>query len=374
MTVAAVVACSMATTLGLPAQGVATVDFGFADVHYDGFLPSGAGSVSPAFRFERPGVLVAGRGSYLRFESGRHSLQGSLAFSVFSHPLGRMRVELAGDGGVSRYAQFASFSHLLVGPRLHLTGRREGLWAGAILGTATLGEARRPVTAFTSGSWAERFGATWVLTATVTRVGDSSYTDVEGTTHLRRGPVTFDGLLGVRGWSRGGGHGVYGEASAAWRLRTWLALILSGGRYPTDPIRGSVSGRYASLALRLTAPRWGMPDRAPPPRVAPQWHSPAGGGDPAPTFEVRPCPGCDERTLVVHAADAVRVEVAGDFTDWDPVLLSKTAADTWSLHIPLLPGTYRFNIRVDGGDWMVPAGVTRQGDEFGGHVGLLTIP
>jgi 1,4-alpha-glucan branching enzyme len=91
-------------------------------------------------------------------------------------------------------------------------------------------------------------------------------------------------------------------------------------------------------------------------------------------LEVLPCRLCDERTLVVHAVDAARVEMAGDFTDWEPMPLSMTAADTWSLQVTLPPGTYRFNVRIDGGEWVVPGGVTRQVDEFGGHVGLLTIP
>jgi hypothetical protein len=37
-------------------------------------------------------------------------------------------------------------------------------------------------------------------------------------------------------------------------------------------------------------------------------------------------------------------------------------------------GTYRFNIRIDGGNWIVPAGVSRLADEFGGDVGLLRVP
>jgi hypothetical protein len=41
--------------------------------------------------------------------------------------------------------------------------------------------------------------------------------------------------------------------------------------------------------------------------------------------------------------------------------------------LALAPGTYRFNIRVDGGAWVVPVGVTRLADEFGGTVGLLTV-
>lgn len=347
---------------------------GFSDVRYDGFLPTAAGSLSPAFRFTGTRLLVAGRGTLLRFESGRQSLAGNVGFSLFSRPLGRVRAELSGDGGASRYAEFESFSHLLAGPRLHVVKRGAGLWVGANIGTASLGSVHRPVRELTTGLWAERFAATWLLTTTVTKVGDSSYTDIEGTTHLQRGVVVFDGLLGVRTWSRGGGHGVYGEASAAVGLRSWMALVLSGGRYPTDPIRGSVSGRYASLALRLTAAPWGGRDRSPPPRLEPQWHSPAGSGDPAPlTFEVVPCEDCVQRTLVVHTGEAGHVEVSGDFTDWEPVSLSRSGPGTWSFRLSLPPGTYRFNVRIDGGAWIVPAGVTRQKDEFGGAVGVITI-
>lgn len=365
----------MIATPSLSPQGVASLDIGYAHVRYDGFLPSTAGSLSPAFRYARRGLLVAGRGTFLRFESGRHSLQGDLALSMFTPSLGHVRGELSADGGVSRYAQFASFSHVLGGPRMHWTGSRTGVWIGANVGTASYGIVRRPVTALTTGLWAHRLSATWLLTTTVTHVGDSAYTDVEGTMHARRGPVTFDGLLGVRAWSRGGGHGVYGEASAAVRLRGWLDLVLGGGRYPTDPIRGSVSGRYASLALRVTAAPWSAYDRSPPPRVAPQWHSPAGSSDPAPlTLELLDCDGCAVHTLLVRAADASRVEVSGDFTDWEPVPLSLTGPATWSVELPLAAGTYRLNVRIDGGPWIVPAGVTRLTDEFGGHVGVLTIP
>jgi hypothetical protein len=363
----------MATALGLAAQGVASLDIGYADVHYDGFVPSSANSVSPAFQYARAGFLVAGRGSFLRFESGRQSLQGNLAFSLFTRP-GRIRGEISGDAGVSRYAEFASFSHLLGGPRVHLTWERQGAWLGANAGRAAYGAIHRPVTVLTTGVWANRLSATWLFTTTVTRVGDSAYTDIEGTTHLRRGPLTFDGLLGARAWSRGGGHGVYGEMSAAVRLRSWIALVLGGGRYPTDPVRGSVSGRYASLAIRLTAAPWSARDRSPPPRIAPQWHSPAGNADPAPLLlEVPPCNDCAVRTLIVHAGEATRVEVSGDFTDWEPVPLTLTGPGMWSLQLPLADGTYRFNLRIDGGDWTVPAGVTRLTDEFGGHVGVLTI-
>src|SRR5437870_9774039 len=55
-------------------------------------------------------------------------------------------------------------------------------------------------------------------------------------------------------WSRGAGHGVYGEASTTFTLGERTALLISGGRYPTDPVSGSVAGRYLSAGLRLRTP------------------------------------------------------------------------------------------------------------------------
>jgi hypothetical protein len=369
------VAVSLAFTSRLIAQLVGAVDVGVTDVRYDGFLPSTAGSISPTFRLERPGALVSARGTYLRFESGRHSLQGNLAASLFTRATGRLRGEVSGSVGASRYAAFASFSHFLFGPRVHLAGEREGAWVGGMAGKSSFGQSPRPVTAFSVGTWAERLAATWLVSTTVTHVGDTAYADIEGATHWQHGRVAFDGVLGVRGWSRGAGNGIYGEASAAFAVSAWLAVVVSGGRYPTDPTRGSVSGRYLGATLRMTA----LPRRSKGPlfipRVVPRWHSPANGSDPAPvTIEVHDC-RCGERgqTLLVRAGDASYVEVAGDFTDWEPVSLSPGEASSWTVTLPLAPGTYRFNIRIDGGEWLVPAGMIHLVDEFGGEVGLLTV-
>lgn len=68
------------------------------------------------------------------------------------------------------------------------------------------------------------------------------------------------------------------------------------------------------------------------------------------------------------------MEIAGEFTNWEPVALSHDDGDLWTAALALARGTYRFNIRIDGGDWIVPAGVTGVSDEFGGAVGLLRVP
>jgi hypothetical protein len=62
-----------------------------------------------------------------------------------------------------------------------------------------------------------------------------------------------------------------------------------------------------------------------------------------------------------------------DFTDWDPVRLVKTPEGVWEITLPLSRGQHRLNVRLDGGDWVVPTNVARVTDEFGGVVGLVLV-
>jgi hypothetical protein len=41
--------------------------------------------------------------------------------------------------------------------------------------------------------------------------------------------------------------------------------------------------------------------------------------------------------------------------------------------VPIKKGKYQMNIRVDGGQWIVPPGLLSMADEFGGAIGLLVI-
>ena len=368
--VTAVVACSFAATPRLVAQVKAAVDLGVSNVHYDGFLASTAAAVSPSFRWAGPRTLVVANGSYLRFASGNRSLQANMAGSFFSAALGHWTGELSALAGASQYRDFTGFSHALLTGRIHLDGARTGAWIGGTSGTTSFVNAQRPVGTLLAGVWRRQFSAIWLANASYSRVGDSAYTDVEGATRAVRGRFTFDGSLGARVWSRGGGHGVYGEASGSYAVGPWIALVLAGGRYPTDPTRGSVAGRYLTLSVRLTA----LPGRAasPPlllPRPAIHHSSPSSDDPPAVSAELQ-----DDGGFVIHAA-ARTVEIEGDFTDWQPLLLTERDPVGWVLPLPLAAGTYRFSIRIDGGEWFVPAGVTRVPDEFGpGTVGLLTVP
>jgi 1,4-alpha-glucan branching enzyme len=83
--------------------------------------------------------------------------------------------------------------------------------------------------------------------------------------------------------------------------------------------------------------------------------------------------GRDAVTLRVNAPGAHSVEINADFTNWTPVKLAPAGDDWWTSTLPLKPGKYQMNLRVNGGDWTVPPGLLSMVDEFGGTVGLLVL-
>lgn len=163
------------------------------------------------------------------------------------------------------------------------------------------------------------------------------------------------------------------SASATWWMTPNLAVVAGAGRALEDALRGVPTARYASLALRVGVRNGGFMS-ARPRDAAPSDHSSslprlvvtrAGGG------------GDDEaRTLTVHAPAAQHVELMADFTGWEAVSLNKqdSPRGSWTLTRALSAGTHRVAIRLDKGEWMVPANLPRVADDFGGVVGLVTVP
>jgi hypothetical protein len=78
--------------------------------------------------------------------------------------------------------------------------------------------------------------------------------------------------------------------------------------------------------------------------------------------------------FTLHVARGARAELMGDFTEWQAVALTRVEAGRYQYVVRLPTGLYRFNIRVDGGSWIVPAGVDVVNDEFGGQAGVLVVP
>jgi hypothetical protein len=368
-------ACGVGVQL-LCAQVTANVEAGISDVLYDGFVSSGAASISPTLRWEHPRGrgFVSARGTYLRFESGRRSLDGTANASWFMPLASHWRGELGVTAGASDYANIASFSHGQADARLHLMDRDRGGWIAATLGRSSFGGGPRPVTVLAVGAWLLRDDRTLFVSLDRSFVGDTAYTDLRSAARWRRNSIVLEGIVGARMWSRNGGRGVFGEGSATLTLAPHAALVVSAGRYPTDAVSGSIAGRYVTAAVRLGTITIRRP-RAP--ALPTEAHTMGSNG--SNTMETRleiRAKQDDDVQLTLYAPGATMVEISGDFTDWRPVPLSRKSASggTWVASFRIPKGLHRINVRRDGGPWMAPGGTTRSADDYDGEVGVFILP
>jgi hypothetical protein len=366
------------------AQVTPGLDAGIAAVKYDGFLLSGAASLAPSVRWDHPRGrgFVSARATYLRFESGNRSLDASMRGSWFTPLARRWRGELGLGLGASDYASIAHFSHGIVDARVHVMDQGRGGWLATSFGRSSFGAGPRPVAVVAIGGWLLRADAAVFASFDRSFVGDTAYSDLRSSARLQRGTILLEGTLGARIFSNGAGRGVYGEASATVPLGRNTALIVAGGRYPTDVITGSIAGSYLSAGFRLGASgiRKPLPTVGPRPAIP---HSSSGSDGSAllpPTaarLEVAPGRSADDPVkLTLYAAGAGVVEISGDFTDWKPIELRRSLAngDAWEGMFRMSRGIHRINVRRDGGPWVAPAGTTRSADDFDGEVGVFLLP
>jgi len=368
-------ACAVeASVHSVAAQVVANVEAGLSDVRYDGFLASAAASISPTIWWEQPQsrAFVSARGTYLRFESGRHSLDGSATGSWFARLGGRWRGQVGLSAGSSQYANIASFSHTEAEARFHLMGGNRGSWIGATVGRSSFGGGPRRAVVVATGMWLLHTDRTVFVSLDRSFVGDTVYSDLRSSGRWRKGDLVLEGIVGARIWSRGGGRGVFGEGSATLTLAPQAAFVASAGRYPTDVVSGSIAGRYVTVALRFGTIALRRPATALPVDV----HSNGSGsaaGDPRLEIERR---AADDVRITLYATGATSVDVIGDFTDWQPVALKRSPGnrDVWTATFRIARGVHRINVRRDGGPWMAPAGTTRSTDDYDGEVGVFVLP
>jgi hypothetical protein len=360
------------------AQARATIDLGASLVRYDGFEVSNAATITPTFEWYGHRGAVNARGTLLRFESGNRSLQGSVVGSLFTRPANGWRIETSATAGASSYADFASFWHALGELRIHRAISRGGVWIAATGGRTAFGSPSdaRPVFAASVSTLQRRSPSLFfLLTAGRAFVGDTQYTDIGMTARGQYDKIVLETILGARLWSQGAGHGVYGEASGSLPFADRWALVISGGRYPSDPIRGSIAGRYVSAGLRFRIPGPVHPvPRSPAPHTGANGGV-GGGSDPPPSTSLTlSTESSGQVRLVLRTPPATLVEIAGDFTDWQPVSMTMTAGGSWELVLPLASGVHQINMRIDGGPWTAPGGTTRLAGDYGDEVGTFIVP
>jgi hypothetical protein len=260
--------------------------------------------------------------------------------------------------------------------REHLGSQAAGVFAGVAAGGLTAAGLSRRVLGASGGGFV-RLGATsadelsgaLAYTNVASAAGSGAavgYADLFGYWQHRAGPIELlfgggartgtAGSLGTSGWASG--------SATVW-LMPRLAVVVAGGRALADPTRAVPAVRYLSLAFRV-GERQSQPLAAMPVR-----HPDIDRGDGHLDVSIT----TDSMCLVTVRADtATLVELMADFTDWEPVSLTRLPNGSWGLERAIAPGVHHVAIRLDGGPWHAPPNLTRAPDEFGGEIGLLAVP
>lgn len=352
------------------------LDVGGAALRYADTLTTGAATITPHLIADWESTYLEGYGTYSQFTSGGWSTQGSLSASRFI-PAGRGFLgEIGAFVGGSTHNDGTRTGEVIANGRLHLTRANGELFAGLGVGRTWDAIAWRSVLLGEVGGSVGSGPVSASVTVTPTMVNDSiKYADTQATLSRKGEVVDLSALLGfrvgdqltalsanVRSWV---------SASATLWVSPRIGVALGGGNYPVDPTQGFPGGRFVSLSIRL---RQGRPTQLPSDQSGQQ--SPAVMAPeivPAASRFLISRGAGDLVTLQVNVPGARLVEINGDFTNWIPVPLVPAAGDRWSVSVPIKRGKYQMNMRVDGGQWMVPPGILSMADEFGGTVGLLVI-
>jgi hypothetical protein len=148
-------------------------------------------------------------------------------------------------------------------------------------------------------------------------------------------------------------HVRFASAALTLPLHDGVALEAAAGAYPSNRLTGAAGGNFVSLGLSL---RLGgsHAERLPVPAGVPL----------VPKGMTR---------LSIDAPDASRVEVAGDWNDWQPVSATRADNGVWYADLQLPAGEYRYAFRVDGREWRVPRGAAAVDDGFGGKSAYVTV-
>lgn len=362
-----------------------SVDLTAANTRYGDMFSGNSLAISPALHVDAPRAVFDAGGTYSLL-AGNWSAQANAGASLFTPRISSLMGELAGYTSGSANADGSRTAALSAMARAHLLGEQSGVWLGAGGGRVWDGARWRNLIEGEAGGWMSIPYGTLSAVVTPSRLGDTiKYTDAEGTLSVFQNRVGIDLIAGFRSGSAlpivGGDSKAWGSASASYWVTSAVALIVSAGTYPVNYGQGFPGGRFVSAGVRIGS----MPGRVRSsdhpqretagllPAGAVSLPSEAAVSPSVETFRVT-----QERTgrtrFTIAAPAASRVEIAGDFSNWDPVWLSRNSDGSWSTALTLSPGIYEMNIRIDGGPWISPPGLQAKNDEFGQAVGLLIVP
>lgn len=351
------------------------MDLGGVAVRYADTLNASAATLTPRAVADWGRGLAEISGTYSQFASGGWSTQGALSGSLFT-PLPRGPLaELSGFGGGSAHQDGTRTGEVLINARLHFIRMRGDFFAGAGGGRTWFGGGSSGVLLGEAGASATLRDVTATLVLSPVAVDSLRYMDGQLTMSWTRAKLDLGTVLGIRLGDQltalGGTARSWGSLNAVRWLGARFAAVAAGGTYPIDPTQGFPGGRFVSFSIRMATRR--APEAQSTNVQQPQLETrPDSGLAVVTDFETRPA-GVGSVTLKVEAPLARAVEITGDFTGWTPVPLQLESTGWWTVTLPIGPGKYQMNLRLNGGEWLVPPGLLSMLDEFGGRVGLLIV-
>jgi hypothetical protein len=349
-----------ALPVALHAQTQASLGVGVGTVRYAGGSTFSAGTVSPAVQVLTPSFYAGAGGSLSLLKDGVWAAQGRGDVWV-AFPRGRTvgpRIAISANlAASSRSDGVAAGAGTLLAEVLW-TRERVGVAIGVGPQTGVI-EGERGVGAphLRARTWWMTGPTQLSLTVEPVRFDGAWYTDAVGGATVDRGRVVASLWISARLSSA---YGSKGAASAALQYFVSPTVAFEGavGSYLSDPFQGLPRAGFVSAGVRVhAAPRPPTAVEQLLPRLAPLVAQRRG-----------------DSVVVRFRMDAQRsVAIAGDWTSWQPVPLRSLGGDIWEGAFVLAPGTYHFNLFVDGAEWVVPGGVATVSDGMGGLVAVLTV-
>lgn len=360
------------------AQVQLTVDAGASRLHQSGFPVAGAATVGAAAEWLGDRAFV--HSSILGARSGGDRTTGQwLVVGSAASPAWRaFQLQATGSASVFGQTTLAPTTSADILGELRAANASAGASIGGGAGSTSHNAVSIPVVRGVAGAWwthgVDRLSVDASMTRTRSLFGEASilvdvsttavnYVDAGGTWLHDPGSWSLAVSAGVRNQ-----NAVFqgGSSAAEWHsvdVAAWIAphaaIAASIGRTLEDLVRGVPRTGYATIGMRLSMQPHLSILRRPVEINGPRLLVSRGDGD--------------ARRLDVVAAAMSRVELMADFTDWNPVPLVRTGS-AWRLERAVAPGPHRIAIRVDGGEWIVPANLPKLADDLGGTVGLITVP
>ncbi len=369
----------LAATWVLGAQSVQEVrlEAGRAFVRQRGDDLQNAYLLGVAWRRPTDTWLLLSSASLTYAEDSYASAHGVVAVSLPWNVSERLRTELGVAGASFSLGTAGRGGNANFFTRQHFVGENRGSWIGGGLANSTRDGVPSRSVAFDAGVW-KRMDFFYISGSIVRQAttdipllvasGVPADPDLETlrlfdaqfAMQARNGPheftLSWTTRRGIQ-WTDARFNAL--SASGVLQLTERVALLAGGGRQLADPLRGLPQADVLTLAGRVSLGPKPLPVMQRSVIAAAQVDPFEGGGG--------------ELSVRVFATDTLVVEIAGDFSDWQPVPLEREGT-FFVARVRLPPGKYRVAVRVNLGVWRAPRNLARVRDDYGGEAGLVVIP